>query len=174
MYFFDLHFTITRAADAAGMKHDTASKWIKRGELVLKLADREKVGRGGGVILTARTTLQLILAAELHRRGLKVPDACEAALNFAHFGDIEGEMGATRTRQPGHLHSDGITLLIIDRVHPDRSKVRHFTGSETLENFRTNLDAVDIEALFWMRLGSLFYDGEPEGAVHAAMADIKG
>ncbi|WP_238368892.1 hypothetical protein [Heliomarina baculiformis] len=158
MAFFEMHFGLPLAATAAGRKHDTVSKWIKRGELVLTSADREKVGRGGGVNLSARTTLQLPLAVELNKRGLTVPDACEAAINFAHQGDIAGEMGATHNRKAGHLFREGLTLFMINRENPMACQVRHFSGKEPLESIRTSLDAVDLEMLFYPFLSKLGLD----------------
>lgn len=169
MSFFQMHFALPLAATAAGLKHDTASKWIGRGELVMKPQDREKIGRGGGVILSALTTLQLIVAGELTRRGLKVSDACEAALQFAHWGQVKGEMGAKRDRKPGHLFPDGLTLLCIDRTEPDQSKVRHYTGAEKLGGtfMSHGFDAVELKTLLYLKLGGLGID------VHAAMTEIQ-
>lgn len=168
MSFFNMHFPLPLAANAAGMKHDTASKWIARGELVIRPEDREKVGRGGGVILSARSTLQLILAAELTCRGLKVSDACNVALDFAHMGDIAGEAGAKQSREPGHLFPEGLTILVINRTNPDRSKIRNYSGDEKLKDNLSVLDAVNVGHLFSMRLGSLGID------VHDAMQEIRG
>lgn len=158
MAFFETHFGLPLVATAAGRKHDTVSKWIKRDELVLATADREKVGRGGGVNLSARTSLQLALAAELNKRGLSVPDACEAAINFAHQGDIAGEMGAKYNRKAGHLFRDGLTLFMINRENPMACQVRHFTGKEPLESIRMSLDAIDLEMFFYPFLSKLGLD----------------
>jgi hypothetical protein len=167
--FFDTRHSITTAAQAAGLKPDTVSKWIRRGELVMRPEDREQRGRGGGVILSAHTAVQLILAGELTRRGMTVPDACEAALTFAHEGDIAGEMGAKHCRAPGCLFPAGqITLLVINRARPELSKVQAFDPDTALQNMRTRLDAIDVETLLMMRLGFLGVD------VHAAMKEIRG
>ncbi len=106
MNFFDLHFSFPTACLAAGLKHDTGAKWIKRGYLVMRAEDREVVGRGGAKMLTARTTLQFLLGAELNRQGLSPYDACEAALCFSHEGDFKGQLNAKRDRSPGHLYPE--------------------------------------------------------------------
>jgi hypothetical protein len=167
--FFDEAFSLPAVAPAVGVQHDSLSKWIRRGHLVLRPQDREKVGRGGGVNLSASTTLQAILAGDLARRGLLVPDACEAALPFAHEGSIAGEMGATHSRAPGRLFPEGqITLLLIDRDRPENSTVRAFDENTPLKDLRSRLDAIDVELVLMRRLGLLGID------VHAAMKEIRG
>lgn len=129
--------------------------------------DREKIGRGGGVIMSGRTALQTILA-DLRRRGFKVGTACDVAADFAHLGDHAGQSGAKHDRAPGCLFPEGITLLVTDRQHPERSKLRSLDPDTPLHAMRMSLDAVDLEILFSMRFGGLGID------VHTAMFEIRG
>jgi len=155
MNFFDKRFPFRIVAEAAGIKHDTAAKWISRNYLVMRTEDRETSGRGAGKLLSARTSQQTILAAELNRRGMSPEHACEAAICFAHEGEVKGHHHATVSRRPGHLYPDGLTLFFLNRESPWLSTVRHFTGEEPIKKIRLELDAVDLEMLFQMRIGAL-------------------
>lgn len=155
MNFFDERFPFRIVAEAAGLKHDTAAKWISRNYLVMSQADQETSGPGAGKKLTARTSQQTILAAELNRRGMRPEDACEAAISFAHEGEAKGHPLAAPGRKPGHLFSDGLTLFFLNREDPRQSNVRYLTGEEPIKRFSTQLDAVDLEMLFHMRIEAL-------------------
>lgn len=167
MGFFQKQYSFPLVAEAAGMKHDTVAKWIARGDLVMRPEDREEIGRGGRKMLSAHTTLQLILAAELWRRGMSANAACEAAIQFSHFGDIKGQMGAKRDRKPGHLFPDGLTLFFPNRQDPASSKVRGYAETAPISEIRMELDAVDLEILFFRGLGGLGVDA------HSAIAEMK-
>lgn len=158
MSFFENLYSFPIVADAAGVKYPAAAKWVERGDLVMRPEDRQVIGRGGRKMLSPNTSLQFILAAELNRRGLKTSEACEAALNFAHYGQIKGQKGAAMNRNPGRLFVNGLTLLFIDRENPDRSSVEHFSGLERVKEISTRLDAVYLEWLFLSRLGMLGID----------------
>ena len=170
--FFDRRFPFPRVADAAGIMHATAAKWINRGFLVVRPEDREETGRGGRKMLSAGTTLQTILAVELNRLGMRPEDACEAAIKFAHWSDIKGEVGAKYDRPAGHLFpgrlTDVLTLFIPNRVDAQLSKVERIEANVPIGKIRSCLDAVDLEMLFYFRLGGLGVD------VHRAIADMKG
>lgn len=178
MNFFDLHFSFPTACLAAGLKHDTGAKWIKRGCLVMRAEDREVVGRGGAKMLTARTTLQFLLGAELNRQGLSPYDACEAALCFSHEGDFKGQLNAKRDRSPGHLYpelpGDGNkmrTWFLPNREKPMFSKVELHSEETPISKFRVppagRVEVIDLEIFFMMNLGKLGVD------VHSVIKDMK-
>ena len=178
MNFFDLHFSFPTVCLAAGLKHDTGAKWIKRGYLVMRSEDREVVGRGGAKMLTARTTLQLLLGAELNRQGMSPLDAGEAALCFSHEGDLKGHLNAKRDRSPGHLYpelpGDGYkirTWFFPNREDPMRSKVELHSSETPIGRFIVpptgRVEALDLEVFFMMNLGKLGVD------VHSAIKDMK-
>lgn len=172
MSFYEMRFALPIAARAAGLKPDTLHKWIARGDLVMRRDDSQEGGHGVTKYLSARTTLQLILSAELARRGLKTGDACEAAINFAHDGEIEGQLHAKHTRKSGHLFPGTadkvLTMFVIDRNNPTRSKVRRVEASAPIGKNRPLFDAIDLEVLFTPALKALEVD------VTDAIAAMKG
>lgn len=144
-------------AKAAKIEPFVVNQWVTRGHVVMSDKDRDSHATGRNRLFSFDTVIEIAVAAELVRIGMKAPDALKAARSFAHAGT-----GIAPKRDPGRPFDKGDTFLI---VGPAATVVVNVTDGESLRAGihvagANGAVVVDAGAIYREVVGAL--GGDPE------------